>query len=751
MMCQRIGLPPISTIGLGRVEVSSLNREPRPPAKITAFTRGEAIERLPTAPPAIRSVRKHGRMRDEQEKEQPVERGGGVDSAVAWFAAVPAAALVLLAVVLLGRPLGSLLFPVETGEFWTSALVQVKPEPTEEARYLLALLGAILVPVYVLWLRDRTTRPIVPRLLVLLLQLVFVAVLVLAIFCRRGSVHLDVSYFDLRTAIVAVAIGAAFVAVLALPRARARVGVLLAYRSAAIRWGAAAIAALATVIWLLPAIQLDSTVSHAQPATLFDLIFTFDEGLSVVNGHSTLVNYIAQYGSLWPYVIAIPMHFGNGSLGAYTISMAAITEIAMLAIYGVIRRVVGSPIAALVLFLAFMATSFFVLRGTPVHRYSFGDYFGVFPLRYAGPFFVLYALARHLCGEWPRRAGWIFVVAGLAALNNGDFGIPALGAAAVAVVAAAEVHRTRRWWGERVGEAVAGLLVAFVLVSIVTLSRTGDLPDVGLVFRYAHLFALAGYDLTRMPWFGVWTAIYLTFSAALVVAALLVTRRDARPIEVGTLAWIGIFGLGAGAYYAGRSNSEVLVAIFSAWALAIVLLLAVTTRDLVHRGTRPSPAQMALFAGFGLLVCSLAQFPAPWHSIKRLERQGPEIFKAPLDAQFIGANAKPGEPVALITNLGQRLSREAGVDDVTPYSGIPSMPTKGQLTETVKQLREAGGTKVFLREATETWPEILPALEADGFHEVKASEPSAPEGQVPPDRIVILSDAGGAAAPSSGG
>src|SRR5437763_15235099 len=37
MMCQRIGRPPISTIGFGLATVSSLIREPRPPAKITAF------------------------------------------------------------------------------------------------------------------------------------------------------------------------------------------------------------------------------------------------------------------------------------------------------------------------------------------------------------------------------------------------------------------------------------------------------------------------------------------------------------------------------------------------------------------------------------------------------------------------------------------------------------------------------------------------------------------------------------------
>src|SRR6185369_2289296 len=37
MICQRIGLPPISTIGFGRTTVSSLRRVPSPPARITTF------------------------------------------------------------------------------------------------------------------------------------------------------------------------------------------------------------------------------------------------------------------------------------------------------------------------------------------------------------------------------------------------------------------------------------------------------------------------------------------------------------------------------------------------------------------------------------------------------------------------------------------------------------------------------------------------------------------------------------------
>src|SRR5215471_3835867 len=51
MICQRIGLPPISTIGFGLVEVSSDSRVPRPPASITAFTEGS----IPCQPPGDNS------------------------------------------------------------------------------------------------------------------------------------------------------------------------------------------------------------------------------------------------------------------------------------------------------------------------------------------------------------------------------------------------------------------------------------------------------------------------------------------------------------------------------------------------------------------------------------------------------------------------------------------------------------------------------------------------------------------------
>src|SRR5438132_764263 len=50
MMCQRIGLPPISTIGFGRSDVSSLRRVPIPPARMTTFTSTSCLQRVDGTP-----------------------------------------------------------------------------------------------------------------------------------------------------------------------------------------------------------------------------------------------------------------------------------------------------------------------------------------------------------------------------------------------------------------------------------------------------------------------------------------------------------------------------------------------------------------------------------------------------------------------------------------------------------------------------------------------------------------------------
>ena len=667
-----------------------------------------------------------------------------------WLLALVAGALAIGLMVLVGHPLGGVIFPKGSlSEFWPSARKYAQPKPDEQARYLLALFGAILVPAALLWGGQRGWPRRTARALPVLArstELAFVIVLALGILCRRDVVALGISYFSVPTLIAAGVMTGGLAFGINSPAIRVRGARLLRERSPVIRRVALGIAALAVVIWLLPAIETDSTVAGSNTGTWFDLQFTFDEGLSVLNGHTPLVNYVAQYGSLWPYVAAIPLHFINGSLAVYTISMTTVSALSMLAVYGALRRVTGSAPAALALFLAFVATSCFIARGSPIVRYSFADYFGAFPMRYAGPYFTCYLLARHLSGERPRRTVWVFIVAGLSVLNNGEFGVPCLGATALALAVCAP----RPWARTRVAlgvvEAIGGLVGSYALVAVLTIARTGELPKLGLVFQYAHLFAISGYQMVHMPWFGTWIVLYLTYAAALVVGVSLMRRTTDR-VSAGMLIWIGIFGLGGGAYYAGRSLSEVLIELFSGWALAIALLLAVTIRHLVRSGTRPGIAQGALFFGFGLCVCSLAQFPAPWRSLHRLTtRTSFQLFQPTAEVDFVRANVRRGQAVALLTYLGQRTSRETHVDDVTPFSGLLSMPTKPQLTQTISQLRSAGGDQIVLYVGTDYWPEMLPAIEHDGFRVVAVSaRPTTP------DRYLLLTDAPRRAVDSSTG
>src|SRR5262245_33911211 len=50
MMCQRIGLSPISTIGFGRTVVSSDSRVPNPPARMTALMAASHTSPAPRVP-----------------------------------------------------------------------------------------------------------------------------------------------------------------------------------------------------------------------------------------------------------------------------------------------------------------------------------------------------------------------------------------------------------------------------------------------------------------------------------------------------------------------------------------------------------------------------------------------------------------------------------------------------------------------------------------------------------------------------
>jgi hypothetical protein len=218
-----------------------------------------------------------------------------------------------------------------------------------------------------------------------------------------------------------------------------------------------------------------------------------------------------------------------------------------------------------------------------------------------------------------------------------------------------------------------------------------------------------------MPELGFHTVIYLTFAAALAVATVRALGRDDERTLTGMLAFMSIFGLASGTYYAGRSHPETLVLSFAAWSFALALLTLLVVRQLAAQRPRwPEPAAAACLFAFCLAACSLAQTPAPWTQLDRLATTGEPIFREPRGQPFIAAHVAPGERVAILTHLGHRIGENLGVENVAPYASASSMPTVEQLGETVTALRDEGARKLFLY-AKAPYPEMTGELRRAGL------------------------------------
>jgi hypothetical protein len=647
---------------------------------------------------------------------------------LAWLAAVPCALVVFGLLMLLGPPLGHALLAPRGAVFWPSVqgIQAIRPEPVEHARYLIALLGPVLACAAVA-ARTRSAQ-LPPRWtgsLVAASQAIVVVALAVALAAQRlhtyGPIYggpLRRVYFTVPTLAVALALAGALAIALRREGFTERAGRWL-WETAPKRAGAAAVAVAFTLLWLLTAVFFDSSVGHSSFAINVTLPFSIDEAYAVLDGRTPLVDFHAQYGQLWPYVAAIAMSVFGASVTTYTIAMACGTAVVLLSVYATLRRVARSSLGALLLYLPFVATGFFMELGPLRNRYGPENLFTLFPIRYGGPYLLAWLTARQLDGARPRAVPVLFCAAGLVALNNPEFGIAAVGATFAALLWA-QAPRSARGAARLTADAAVGLLGALALLSLLTLIRAGSLPHLSLLLEFARLDGIEGWTLVPMPALGFHLAVFLTFAAALVVATVRAAARRQDALLTAMLAWSGIFGLGAGSYFAGRSHPEVLIDLFSSWALAVVFLVVVVVRA---ARARPSPwraflPQLAVLFGFGLCACSIAQFPLPWTQIDRLRDRGVEVatiyVRFRQADRFVAERTHPGERVLILLPVSHRVAYEHGLTNVLPWVSIESMPLVSQFDEALSALRRAHGRKVFLWTGN-TWPEAIAALGAQGF------------------------------------
>lgn len=642
-------------------------------------------------------------------------------SELAWIVAVPCAVLTALAVAVLGPPLGHAMFAPHGEGLWPrdAPYVVGSPEPVKHARFALALLGALLLPALVLLGARRP--PALPRratvALVTCAQVLLCAALGLAVVAQRGATYVTEPrhwrVFSAPTLVVGCLLAVALAAILRSTRA-ASLGARLADGRRGVGAACLAVAALVAAVWLLPAVATEHTAANGPFPDLPP--WSMSDTYAVLGGRTPLVNFHAVYGQLWAYVAALSMRLLGDTMGAFTITMATISGVALLAAYGTLRRVVRSAPLALGLYVPFVATSFYEV-GAPLLSWSVsnGEIYSVWPMRYAGPLFLAWLTARHLDGARPRSAWVLGLASGLVAVNNVEFGLGAVGGTLLAL-ACVPARWSRRELARLAGGLAAGVLGAIALVASLTLARAGSLPRFGLLLEYPHVFGALGLVSAPMPALGIHLALYATYAAVLAAAAMRVARRATDVLLTGLLAWSGVFGLASASYFAGRSDAIKLAALFPAWAFALALLTVVVARGLVRRTWRvPAPAELAVLAGWGLMACAVVQVHAPWAEIARLQRGGaPAIFQRPALRAFVQRFAAPGDRVALLVPMGGRIAYDAGLVDVAPYGDVEMMATRAQMHTLVNAMRAAHAHKLFLPDPLMT-PAQLALLRRAGF------------------------------------
>jgi hypothetical protein len=693
-------------------------------------------------------------------------------TAAAWLCAIPCVCIVIAVAYLLGPPLGRLMTPDLSGYTFTTEYARsVRPEPTEHARFLIALslpllisLGVALAP---RWL-PRVPRRLVQADVVTAVQALLAGFLAACYLHQtqmtfgrvytQSPISIRVRYFTLPTLLIAALLTALTLYVVRQERLRrAAAGVLRTTRARTIAVSVLAVAL--TAVWMLHAAQSDNTLANATEDLRFHISFPLDEAFAVLNGLTPLVDFSAQYGSLWPFPVALTMLAFGKTVLVFSLFMSTLTGLALLSIFGVFRKVTRSAVGALLLYMPFMATSLFMIGGNRVNRSSVGTYYGTFPLRYVGPYVLALLTARELQrGARAKGMYLLFLVGTLTILNNAEFGLPALGAT-VAAFLWTSARGQRPPLRPLVLAAVGGLLTALALVSLLTLVRTGSLPHLGLLVDFARLFSLAGFAMMPVPGLlGVHMAIYLTYVAAIVVASIRALRGASDRLLTGMLVWSGIFGFGSASYWIGRSHPVALKSIFSAWALALALLTVVVVRGLAaHPHRRVSIVAITVLFGFGLAACSLGQTPAPWSQIERFSTpytpneesdNGPRPIAPSTDPavrRFVATLAdgpnrwvyKRGAPVAILLRTGHRVADAYGVRNVSPYTGMESAVTEQRVEHVLDILQREGGNTVILPDPVDVG--FFKVLERRGFrlvthHGLRRYNPRIPHS----DAVILL-------------
>jgi hypothetical protein len=496
-------------------------------------------------------------------------------------------------------------------------------------------------------------------------------------------------------------------------------------------WAAvpAAVAVALTAAELLPSVVWPHREPACEGVGLWHLSYQFGEFAAFQGGRTPLVDFFPQYQYLLCYLLAPAFAAAGLSYSTFTFVMALLSAGALLAFFAAFRRFTGDAWKALALFLPLLWVGCTPLArdqaGEYEVRYGAFTYFAVGPLRYLGPCLTLLALVWFLGRPGRARALALFFTAGLAAVNNLDFGAPAFAAAVLAVLFSGAGGPLPGWRavGRTLAAAAAGAAAAVAAFLLLTWARAGRPPDWRMAACFPRAFAVNGFYMLPMPSFGLHWVMFLTFMAALARALF---DGGLSRLRKGLLLFGGVFGPGAMMYYVGRSHPQVLGMIFLAWAFPLLLLVWVTWEDALARARAHgpwrafTPAALLLSLGYAALADQGELSPSLGEQFKRLTKRVPEEFPHdPFQAErtaveaAVRSYARPGEAVAILSSCGHPVAVKAGVRNVFPFTGDQSLILRSQLDLFLRTVDDGGVRLVFGPGPSE---ELGQELARRGFH-----------------------------------
>ncbi len=444
-----------------------------------------------------------------------------------------------------------------------------------------------------------------------------------------------------------------------------------------------ALAALAARPWirgvrklLILGVLLAATASFVMtPAGIRDLDsfrYTADELLAPAVGAFPYSNFAPQYSALLGYpVSALASLLPSHAIQVVLLAVLLMQVTTALTALWLLRSIVPCallPLAACLLLAPIILTS--------PDGYSAGSYHANLPLRLFLPtilFAYAYRLLRHdTVSRTRQRSDYLGLglLAGISALNNPEFGVPAA-ISILIVLYAAQVDR--RAASRSVGLVSLGA-VASGLVLVVLMAMAGRVPSSQSILVFQRIFGAVGFNAWPMPGSGL-SLMFVSAFAAAAIAGVTILRHGRVMCSSAIfdaalqLALVGVWSLLSLPYYAGRSLTPTLLSGFGmqlGWILAASLpLLGASLREVRDRGARFARWQMStLISAAIMMAIVLGMLTSIFPSIYAGAASAGGVAPANLEKQVMTLRA-----LHLGPDVDQLLDMPAST---TLLSGVPS-------------------------------------------------------------------------------